>query len=127
MREEEEKHVATHCYCCCSVCEAHHDSQVKIYVSCADVIIIMCRQRLRPRRQVKNCYNLMATFQSVARQRDAAVDATTQLELYLHLALSVSVSNLCLWDVLGAVVSILCDTKLCFIVVSPNLECDFCE
>lgn len=129
VREEEEgKHVATHCYCCCCICEAHHDSQAKIYVSCADVIIIMCRQRLRPRRQVKNCYNLMATFQSVARQRDAAVDATTQLELYLCLALSLSQwLSLSLWDVLEAVVSILCDTKLCFIVVSPNLECDFCE
>lgn len=74
-----------------TVTVVHHDSQAKIYVSCADVIIIMCRQRLsqrlRPRRQVKNCYNLMATFQSVARQRDAAFDATTQLELYLCLTL----------------------------------------
>lgn len=52
------------------------------------------------------------------------------LSLSHSLSLSLSLPqwlSLSLWDVLGAVVSILCDTKLCFIVVSPNLECDFCE
>lgn len=109
------KYVATHSYSycsCCCCCEAHHDSQAKIYVSCADVIIIMCRQRLRqrrrqrlrlrPRRQVKNCYNLMATFQSVARQRDAAVDATTAGSDSLTLCPSVPVSlNLWVSEIVG--------------------------
>lgn len=145
--EGDGKYVATHSYSycsCCCCCEAHHDSQAKIYVSCADVIIIMCRQRLRqrlrqrqrlrlrPRRQVKNCYNLMATFQSVARQRDAAVDATTagsgscsdSLPQCPSVSESLSLRDCGMCSGLN-VVSILCDTKLCFIVVSPNLECDF--
>lgn len=81
---------------------------------------------------MKNCYNLMATFQSVARQRDAAVDATTagsgscsdSLPQCPSVSESLSLRDCGMCSGLN-VVSILCDTKLCFIVVSPNLECDF--